>query len=114
MVIAGGSAAAERPETVTMQGQMVCLWCDVVLDALPEKSDETHKCAPAFRATDDKVYTLVPDKLGKELGSLEMHEQKVEVEAYVLPKTQIIEVYSYKIIEKVDPVTPEKEPWFNF
>ncbi len=107
-----------KMQPTEMQGEMVCMWCDCVIPALADKKDEPHKCMAAFQATDGKVYTLAPDKIGKELGDIKMHEQKVELEAYVLPKSQIIEVYSYKITDKVEPRTPEtntpENPWFNF
>ena len=115
ILIAGAAVAAQdTPKPVKMDGQMVCLWCDAVVSAMPEKANDPHKCGPIFKASDGKVYTLVPDKMGNDLGSLKMHEQKVQVDAYVLPGSQIIEVKSYKVIEKVEPVTPEEEPWFNF
>jgi hypothetical protein len=105
---------SSKPTPVKLQGQMVCLWCDVAVKAMPEKASEPHVCTAAFAAADGKVYTLVPDKIGKELGALSMHEQKIEAEGYVLPDSQIFEVTSYKVIEKVKPVTPERNPWFNY
>ena len=69
-VVAGAiSGAAAEVKTTKMQGQMVCMWCDVVTKALPEKAAEQRKCMPVFRAVDGKVYTLVPDKVGNELSN---------------------------------------------
>ena len=107
-------AATSKPKYTKMDGQMLCLWCDVVLNAVPNKNSEPHMCMAVFRASTGKFYTLVPDKMGKELGALEMHEQNVDVRAYVLPGTQIIDVQSYKQIGVVKPVTPEEQPWFNY
>ena len=113
-VAVGAAYAAPKLRTVTLQGQMVCLWCDVAGKAMPEKTKEPHACAAAFAANDGKVYTLVPDEMGKELGALTMHEQKVKIEGYILPNSQILEARTYKIVQKVKPTTPEYEPWFNF
>lgn len=105
---------AAAAKAVKMQGQMVCMWCDVVVPSMQDKKSEPHKCMAAFQSTNGKVYTLVPDKVGKQLGDIKMHEQKVELNGYVLPNTQILEVTSFKVIKKVKPVTPEQQPWFNF
>ena len=115
LIASAVSAAETKTAPTKMQGEMLCMWCDCVVPALPEKKAEPRKCTAVFRATNGKVYTLVPDKVGKELGDIKMHEQKVELQTCVLPKSQMIEVYSYKVTEKVEPTTPEKgNPWFNF
>lgn len=114
LITTAAYAATTKPKPITVQGQMVCLWCDVAVKAMPDKSKEPHTCTAAFAANNGTVYTLVPDAVGRKLGSLQMHEQKVEVQGFVLPGSQILEAQSYRVVKKVKPVTPEYAPWFNY
>jgi hypothetical protein len=114
LIATAAYSANIKPKPVTLQGQMVCLWCDVVTKSMPQNSRMPHACTAAFAANDGMVYTLVPDTIGKELDALPMHEQKVEVQGFILPGSQILEAQSYMIVKKVKPVTPELGPWFNY
>lgn len=116
LVLALAAAASDaRTRTVKWQGQMVCMWHDVILQESPERKGEEHQCSPAFTTKDGTVYTLVGNKVGKELGDIAMHEQKVEIRGHLLPKSHVIEVKDYRVIQRVKVRTPENpNDWWNF
>jgi hypothetical protein len=104
-------AANKTPGLVTMQGQVVCLSCST----LTATANQPAVCMAGLAAIDGSVYTLVPNKMGKELESIATRSPKVEIEGYVLPGSRIVEIYSYRPIAKFSPVTSQVfDPWFNF
>ncbi len=103
------AATTPAPKKVDMKGEMMCMMCDCVIPAMPGEKDTPHKCMAVFKSNKGEVYSLAPTEASKDLTAITMHEQKVEVKGTVLPKSKILVVDSYSVIEKVKPKTPEKE-----
>ena len=102
------AATTPTPKKVDLKGQMMCMLCDCVIPAMPGEKDTPHKCMAVFQSIKGDVYTLAPTEKSKELTDIKMHEQKVEIKGTVLPKSKVLVVESYSVIEKVTPKTPEK------
>ena len=111
---AGAAFAADRaPNTVILQGSMMCMSCYTPLAGTP--STGKPACMAALSTTDGIVYTIVPNDVGKRLENLATAGAKVEVEGYLLPGTRIFEARSYRPIDKFRPVMLEfYDPWFNY
>jgi len=121
LILAGAamSAGKAQPKAVTLDGQMLCMSCDLVTPNAPSDKSKTEgdtcACTAIFKSKDSKIYTLAPDKLGKELGDISMHEQYVQIKARQMPASQILAVDSYTVTRKVVPLTPENPVgWYNF
>lgn len=102
-------AADKTPGLVTIQGQVVCLSCST----LAATASQPAVCMAGLAATDGTIFSLVPNRFGKELESMATLSPKVEIQGYVLPGSRIVEIYSYRPITKFSPLAAYN-PWFNF
>jgi hypothetical protein len=106
LLIGAAFAVDTAPIPVTLQGQISCVSCGAVLPGINNMQTESGMCTAAFTAADGRVYAIVPNAVGQELSAVTMHGKLVEVQAYLLPNSQLIEPLSYSFIARLAPTSP--------
>ena len=103
IVLAVATVAADA-KRVNWQGQMLCMGNEAILQPAPDMSMQKVQCNPAFVVNNGTAYTLVGSKVGAGLRDIALSGQRIQVKGHAFPKSRVIDVTKYSIVNKTKPV----------
>ncbi|MBI3921536.1 MAG: hypothetical protein HY318_08980 [Armatimonadetes bacterium] len=89
----------------TLSGTLVCIGCTLNKEHGAKAQCSVYGHQHGLRTADGKIYTFLENdqskdlRAGKSKDEDNLHGKKVEVTGTVFPKTQIIDVTSYKLVK---------------
>lgn len=112
VVLAVATVGADAKK-INWQGQMLCTGNEPILQPVPKMTLEESQCNPAFVVNNGTPYALFGSKVGSDLTEIAMSGQKIQVRGHAFPKTRMIDVKDYKIVDK-DKVKASDLNWWRF
>jgi hypothetical protein len=106
LAVATVGADAKR---VNWQGKMLCMGSEAILQPEPQMKLQESQCNPAFVVNNGTAYTLVGSKIGSDLRDIAMRGQRIQVRGHAFPKSRMIEVTKYNIVDKA---RPDNDRWW--
>ncbi len=103
---AGAMAQEEKAaKETTLSGTLVCIGCTLKKEHGAKAQCSVYGHQHGLKTSDGKIYTFLENDQSKDLRAGtskekdDLHGKKVEITGTVLPKTQIIDVTSYKLVK---------------
>ena len=107
MLCAGAMAQEEKKaaKETTLTGTLECVGCTLKKEYGAKAQCSVYGHQHGLKTANGKIYTFLENDQSKDLRAGEskeqghLHGKKVQVTGRVLPKTQIIDVTSYKVVK---------------